>query len=64
MAKPLIRTNIYLSAAEREQFSKLARKQGTSAAAIIRAVLDAYLGIKPEPVEIVFKNQPPAMSAK
>ena len=64
-SKSLIRTNIFLSAVEREKFAKLAKQQKTSAASIIRAVLDAYLGIKPEhPAEIIFKNQPPFRAEK
>jgi hypothetical protein len=64
MQKPnsLVRTNIFLSKAERDGFAKLARKRGngTSAASIIRAVLDAYLGISAIPDPVAFKNQPPA----
>ena len=64
MAKNLVRTNIFLSAQERVGLAKESRKQGTSAGAIIRQVLDAYLGIEPEPVApIIFKNQVPMRHA-
>jgi hypothetical protein len=61
MEDQLIRTNVFLSAAQRDGFKKLARKQGTSAASLIRRVLDAYLGITAASVgPITFKNKPPA----
>jgi hypothetical protein len=55
----LVRTNVFLSVAEREALKKLARKQGVSFASIIRRVLDAFLGIPATPVEpIKFKGDP------
>jgi hypothetical protein len=60
MASLLVRTNLCLTARSRVELAKQAKKQGTSAADIIRRVLDAYLGIEPEPVApIIFKNQLP-----
>lgn len=49
--KPLIRTNIFLSVEERDEFTRRARIAGTSAASLIRMVLDGYLGIDPTPVK-------------
>jgi hypothetical protein len=54
MAKPLIRTNIFLSEFQREALKKRARKQHISAADLARRILDAYLGaprIKTEPIK-------------
>jgi hypothetical protein len=63
MTKPnsMVRTNLFLSKAERDGFAKLARKRGngTSAASLVRAVLDAYLGIKVVPEPVVFKGAVP-----
>jgi hypothetical protein len=56
----LIRSNVFLTVAEREGFKALARKRRISAAFLIRQVLDAFLGIKSAPVEpIMWKNNPP-----
>jgi hypothetical protein len=58
----LIRTNMFLSADERDGLKKLAHKRKVSAAALVRQVLDAFLGIPaalPEPV--VSKSKPPAL---
>jgi Ribbon-helix-helix protein, copG family len=49
----LIRTNFFLSKAERERLQKLAHKQRISSAELLRRVLDAYLGISPKPVEAI-----------
>jgi hypothetical protein len=58
--EPLIRTNFFISKAERQGLTRAAHRQGLSAAGLLRRILDAYLGIKPEPVApVVFKNQPP-----
>ena len=58
--EPLIRTNFFLSKAERSGLQKLARKQCISSAELLRRVLDAFLGIKAAPIEpIEFKSQPP-----
>jgi hypothetical protein len=55
----LIRSNFFISRAERGELQKAARKQGISSAALLRRVLDAYLGIPEAPVEpIKFKTQP------
>jgi hypothetical protein len=57
--EPLIRSNFFLSKAEREGLQKLAHKQRISSAELLRRVLDAYLGISPDPAEpIRFKTQP------
>jgi len=56
----LIRTNVFLTVAEREAFKTLARKRQVSSAHLIRQVLDSFLGIQSAPLEpIVFKNNPP-----
>jgi hypothetical protein len=64
LTKPnsMVRMNIYLSRQQRDGFAKLARKRGdgTSESSIIRAVLDAYLGIVAVPEQVAFKNPPPA----
>jgi hypothetical protein len=61
MPTDLIRTNVFLSVAERAKLKKLAAKQGVSFASVIRRVLDAFLGIPVAPVApVVFKNDPPA----
>jgi len=60
----LVRTNVFLSAAERNGFKRLARRQNISAAALIRRVLDAFLGIQPEPVEAVEFKYDPERAAK
>jgi len=55
----LVRTNFFLSRAERDGLQKVARKKGISAAALLRRVLDAFLGIPEVPAEPVkFKTQP------
>jgi hypothetical protein len=55
----LVKANFFLSRAERDGLQRLARKRGVSAAALLRQVIDAFLGIQPEPVEPVkFKTQP------
>jgi hypothetical protein len=57
----LIRTDLFLSEAERNGLKKIAREQKISFAELTRRVLDAYLGIPATPVEpIRFRNQPPA----
>ena len=56
----LVKTNFFLSKAERIGLQKLARKQGISSAELLRRVIDAFLGISPEPIEpVVFKTRPP-----
>jgi hypothetical protein len=44
MAKPLIRTNVFLSEFQRETLKKRAQKLGISAASLARQILDAGLG--------------------
>ncbi len=56
----LIRTNIFLSRAEKMALKKIAAKRGISAALLTRQVLDAFLGIEVVTEPVVFKNQPPA----
>jgi hypothetical protein len=56
----LVKTNFFISRAERDGLQKLARKRGVSAAALLRQILDSFLGIQAAPVEpIKFKTQPP-----
>jgi hypothetical protein len=53
----LIRTNVFLSVAERDGLKRIARRQGISAAEVTRRVLDSFLGIPAAPVEpITFKR--------
>ena len=46
----LVKTNFFVSRAERDGLQKLARKRGVSAAALLRQILDSFLGLHPEPV--------------
>lgn len=55
----MIRTNYFMSTAEREGLKRVARKQGICEAALLRRVVDAYLGIEARPEPIVFKNKLP-----
>jgi hypothetical protein len=56
----LVKTNFFISRAERDGLQKLARKQGVSAAALLRRILDSFLGIQPEPIQpVTFKTRPP-----
>ena len=55
-----VKSNFFLSRTEKDRLQKAARKQGISSAELLRRVIDAFLGIQPEPVEpVVFKTQPP-----
>ncbi len=47
----LIRSNFFISRVERETLQKVARQRGISSAALLRQVLDSFLGIEPSPVE-------------
>jgi hypothetical protein len=47
----LVRTNFFLSRAERDGLQKRASKQGISAAELLRRVLDSFLGIEAAPIE-------------
>jgi hypothetical protein len=47
----LIRSNFFISRAEREALQKVARQRGISAAELLRQVLDAFLGIEAAPAE-------------
>ena len=47
----LIRSNFFISRAEKKGLEKRASKQGISAAELLRRVLDSYLGIQAAPVE-------------
>jgi hypothetical protein len=49
----LIRSNFFISRAEKKGLEKRASKQCISSADLLRRVLDAYLGISPEPVEAI-----------
>jgi hypothetical protein len=49
--EPLVRSNFFLSKAEREGLQKQASKQGISSAELLRRILDSFLGIQPTPVE-------------
>jgi hypothetical protein len=49
--EPLVRSNFFLSKAEREGLQKLAHKQRISTAELIRRVIDAFLGIEPASIE-------------
>lgn len=54
-----IRSNFFISKAERSELQKQARKRGISSAELLRRVLDAFLGIPEASVEPVkFKTQP------
>jgi hypothetical protein len=55
----MIRTNYFMSPVERQGLKRAARKQGISEAALLRRVVDAYLGIAAQPEPIVFKNNLP-----
>jgi hypothetical protein len=58
--EPLVRSNFFLSKAEREGLQKLAHKQRISTAELIRRVIDAFLGIEAAPVEpIKFRSEVP-----
>jgi hypothetical protein len=58
----MIRTNLFFTRGIRDGFANLARKRkdGTSAASLVRSVLSAYLGIEAPAEHISFKNTPPA----
>ena len=43
LSKPLIRTNVYLSEAQREAIFALAEAQDISAAELLRRILDKFL---------------------
>jgi hypothetical protein len=49
----LIRSNFFLSKAEREGLHKLAHKQRISSAELLRRVLDSFLGIEAVSVETI-----------
>lgn len=60
----LIRTDLFITKAQMAGIKRVAAKQGTSYAALVRRILDAFLGIQPEPVEPVkFKYEPRAARA-
>ena len=47
----LIRTNFFISRIEREALQKVARQRGISSAALLRKILDAFLGIPAAPAD-------------
>ncbi len=47
----LIRSNFFISRAEKKGLEKRASKQGISSAELLRRVLDSFLGIEAAPVE-------------
>jgi hypothetical protein len=49
----LVKSNFFLSRVEKDRLQKVARKQGISSAELLRRVINAFLGIQPEPVEPV-----------
>ena len=42
--KPLIRTNVFLSARQRAELKKIGKKRGVSAATVLRDLIDGALG--------------------
>jgi hypothetical protein len=57
----LVRSDVYLSNEQRIGIQTIAKREGVSAATIIRRVLDAYLGIAPTKIApVAFKSKLPA----
>jgi len=60
----LIRTNVFLSRAERTELARIGKQQKLSAAEVLRRILDSYLDLttgNPWTPESVFTNRPVAL---